>query len=99
MTPDGGRMSTPLLSGWPKLGFPLIRTDLPTIKGVRIIPFGDRYNIELIYNYTPQDLHLDADNVMGIDLGLNNIVTTSDNIGTTPLIIKGGSGQKRKSVL
>ena len=73
-----------------QLGFPLIPTDLPSIKGVRIIPYGDRYNIELIYNYTPQDLLLNTNNVMGIDLGLNNIVTTSDNIGTTPLIIKGG---------
>jgi len=71
-------------------GFPLIRTDLLSVKGVRIIPYGDRYNIELIYNYAPQELYLDTNNVMGIDLGLNNIVTTSDNIGTTPLIIKGG---------
>ncbi|MHA1511339.1 MAG: RNA-guided endonuclease InsQ/TnpB family protein, partial [Promethearchaeota archaeon] len=73
-----------------QLGFPLIRTDLQTLKGVRIIPYGDRYNIELIYNYIPQDLYLNKNNIMGIDLGLNNIVTTSDNIGTTPLIIKGG---------
>ncbi|MHA1474380.1 MAG: RNA-guided endonuclease InsQ/TnpB family protein [Promethearchaeota archaeon] len=73
-----------------QLGFPLIHTDLPTVKGVRIIPHGDWYYIELIYNYIPQKLYLDTNNVMGIDLGLNNIVTTSDNIGTTPLIIKGG---------
>ena len=51
---------------------------------------GDRYNIELIYNYNMQELYLDTNNAMGIDLGLNNIVTTSDNMGTTPLIIKGG---------
>ncbi len=73
-----------------KLGFPLIKTDLDAIKGVRIVPFGDRYNFELIYDYEPYDFHLDKNNVIGIDLGLNNIVTVSDNIGTTPLIIKGG---------
>ncbi|MHA1747001.1 MAG: RNA-guided endonuclease InsQ/TnpB family protein, partial [Promethearchaeota archaeon] len=52
-------------------------------------PYGDRYTIEMIY-YPPQDLLLDRIHVMGIDLGLANIVTTSDNIGSPPLIIKGG---------
>ena len=73
-----------------KLGFPKIKTDLKWVKGVRIIPFGDRFNVELIYNYTPHDLHLNDINALGIDLGLNNIVTTSDNMEHTPLIIKGG---------
>ena len=73
-----------------KLGFPLIKTNLTSLKGVRIVPFGDRYKIELIYNYEPQDLHLNTNNIMGIDLGLSNIVTTADNCGGSPLIIKGG---------
>ncbi len=73
-----------------RLGFPRIKTDLENVKGVRIVPFGDRYNIELIYDYEPLDLHLNEDNVLGIDLGLNNIVTASDNVGNKPLIIKGG---------
>lgn len=73
-----------------KLGFPKINTYLKNVKGVRIVPFGDRYNIELIYDYNPRDLHLNEKNVMGIDLGLTNIVTSSDNIGNNPLIIKGG---------
>jgi putative transposase len=72
------------------LGFPKIFTDLQNVKGVRIIPFGDRYNIELIYDYHPQDLQLSKLNILGIDLGLINIVTTADNIGNIPLIIKGG---------
>ena len=72
------------------LGFPKIQTDLKNVKGVRIVPFGDRYNIELIYNYEPKDLSLDKNNILGIDLGLTNIVTTSDNQGGQPLIIKGG---------
>lgn len=74
-----------------KLGFPKITTDLKKVKGVRIVPFGDRYNIELVYNYTPENLGLDKNNIIGIDLGLNNIVTTSDNCGGSPLIIKGGA--------
>ncbi len=73
-----------------RLGFPRIKTDLKSVKGVRIVPFGDRYNIELIYDYEPRDLHLNENNMLGIDLGLNNIVTASDNVGNNPLIIKGG---------
>jgi putative transposase len=73
-----------------KMGFPKLKTDREYAKGVRIIPYGDRYNIELIYDYEPKDLHLDKNNVIGVDLGLTNIVTTSDNIGGKPLIIKGG---------
>ncbi len=72
------------------LGFPIIKTALKSVKGVRIVPFGDRYNIELIYDYEPKNLHLNENNTLGIDLGLNNIVTVSDNIGNKPLIIKGG---------
>jgi putative transposase len=72
------------------LGFPKIKTTLGTVKGVRIVPYCDRYTIEMIYDYPPQDLLLDKAHVMGIDLGLANIVTSSDNIGSLPLIIKGG---------
>ena len=73
-----------------RLGFPGIKTALESVKGVRIVPFGDRYNIELIYDHEPRDLHLNEDNVIGIDLGLNNLATASDNIGNKPLIVKGG---------
>jgi putative transposase len=73
-----------------KLGFPKIKTDLTCVKGVRIVPFGDRFTIELIYDYEPHDLHLNDIHALGIDLGLNNIVTASDTMGNIPLIIKGG---------
>ena len=72
------------------LGFPKIKTNLVKIKGVRIVPFGDRCNIELIYDRELKNLHLNENHALGIDLGLNNIVTASDNIGNKPLIIKGG---------
>ena len=73
-----------------KSGFPKIKTDIDNVKGVRIVPFADRYTIELIYNYEPTNLHLNPHNAIGIDLGLENVITASDNIGGHPLIIKGG---------
>jgi len=71
-------------------GFPRLKTDLDNVTGVRVVPFGDRYVIELVYDREPEDLGLDKDNVLGIDIGLTNIITTSDTIGGTPMIIKGG---------
>lgn len=72
-------------------GFKPIKTDLLNVKGVRIIPCGDRYNIELIFERTPNDLNLKKTNILGIDLGINNLVTASDNCGGQPLLIKGGA--------
>ncbi len=73
-----------------KLGFPKISAKIPNLNGVRIVPFGDRYTIELIYFYKPEDMDLSKNNVLGIDLGLQNAVTASNNIGRKPMIIKGG---------
>ena len=71
-------------------GFPMVKTDLVSIKGVRIVPVGDRYNIELIYEQEIINLGLDKNQCIGVDLGLINLVTTSNNIGLQPVLIKGG---------
>ncbi len=73
-----------------KRGFPVIKTNLNIIKGVRIVPFYDRYNIELIYTYESRDHRLVKESALGIDLGLTNIITASNNAGKSPFIIKGG---------
>ncbi|MHA1917180.1 MAG: transposase [Candidatus Ranarchaeia archaeon] len=75
-----------------KQGFPKLKiaSSVVLVVGVHVVPFGDRYNIELIYNKKPQNSDLDKNHVLGIDLGLNNIVTTSNNKDNESLIIKGG---------
>ena len=57
---------------------------------VRIIPKGLYYVLEIIYEKDVNDLSLDKNGVIGIDLGLNNIVTIVNNVGLKPVIIKGG---------
>lgn len=74
------------------------KTLLPPIKTriknrlhqVRIIPKGRYYILEIIYEKEVKDLNLDKDRVIGIDLGLKNIVTIVNNAGLKPVIIKGG---------
>lgn len=60
------------------------------LKEVRIIPRGTGYVCEIVYEKNVESLNLNSDNVAGIDLGLNNIVTMANNIGEQPIVIKGG---------
>ena len=57
---------------------------------VRIVPKGLYYVVEIIYNKKALNLGLDKDRIIGIDLGLNNIVAIVNNVGLKPAIIKGG---------
>ncbi len=74
------------------------KTQLPPIKTriksklhhVRIIPKRLYYVLEIIYQKEAKDLNLDKERVIGIDLGLNNIITIVNNAGLQPAIIKGG---------
>mgnify|MGYP000353589733 CR=1 FL=1 len=60
------------------------------LKEVRILPKGTGYICEIVYEKEVESLNLNPDNVAGIDLGLNNIVTMANNIGEQPIVIKGG---------
>jgi putative transposase len=68
---------------------PPIKTRISQYQQIRIIPQGCIYMCEIIYNYEPNDLHLNPNNCIGIDLGLNNLVTMVNNIGLKPIVIKG----------
>jgi putative transposase len=67
-----------------------IKTRVEKYQQIRIIPNGNFYMLEIIYNVQEFDLRLNRNNIIGIDLGLNNLVTTVNNIGLHPFIIKGG---------
>jgi len=57
---------------------------------VRIIPIGLYYILGIIYSKKIKNLSLNKDRAIGIDLGVNNIVTIVNNVGLKPTIIKGG---------
>jgi len=46
--------------------------------------------LEIIYEKTRENLNLDKKRVIGIDLGLINIVTVVNNAGLKPFVVKGG---------
>ena len=57
---------------------------------VRLVPKGLYYVVEIIYEEDVKNLKLDKKRILGIDLGLANIVTMVNNAGLQPAIIKGG---------
>jgi len=67
-----------------------LKTRIPHYQQIRIIPKGNYYIVEIIYNYNPINLDLNPDHVLGIDLGLNNLITAVNNQGLRPFVIKGG---------
>ena len=60
------------------------------LRHARIVPKGLYYVLEIVYEKDPLDLTLNKDRLIGIDLGLNNLLTIVNNFGLAPLVIKGG---------
>ncbi len=58
---------------------------------VRIIPKGVGYVVEIIYSkYAPSTPNYAPLHIIGIDIGLTNLITMVNNIGEEPIAIKGG---------
>ena len=58
---------------------------------LRFIPKNNVYNMELVYEKEVSDTNdlKESTRICGIDLGVNNFVTMSNNIGLKPIIING----------
>jgi len=67
-----------------------LKTKVDNIQQVRIIPQASCYIIEVVYKKEAQiNENLDENLYLGIDLGINNLITAIDNIGKQPFIING----------
>lgn len=63
-------------------------TEFNSLKEVRVIPRERYYVIEVVYEIK-EKVRKANNNVAAIDLGLNNLATTTFNSGETPLVING----------
>lgn len=62
------------------------------LKEVRIIPNSNYYTIELVLSVPKSVVRVTketSNRIIGIDLGVDNFATISNNIGISPIIIKG----------
>ncbi len=60
------------------------------IREIRIIPKGVEYVVEIVYKKEIHPKPLNPDNIVAIDLGVRNLITTVNNNGLKPFVIKGG---------
>lgn len=56
---------------------------------VRFIPRGSCYIMEIVYETEIPDVKTENNRIASIDLGVNNLVTMTNNIGLNPIIING----------
>lgn len=56
---------------------------------VRFIPKGSCYVMEIVYETEIPDVKAESSRIASIDLGVDNLVTMTNNIGLNPIIING----------
>lgn len=56
---------------------------------VRFIPRGSCYVMEIVYETEVPDVKAESNRIASIDLGVDNLVTMTNNIGLNPIIING----------
>ena len=55
----------------------------------RIVPKGSCYVLEIVYETEVSEVKTESTNIIGIDLGLNNFATLTNNVGALPIVING----------
>jgi putative transposase len=63
--------------------------DKNNFKLLRIVPYGNCYKIELVYKKEIKEKTKYNNNYVAIDLGINNLATLTNNIGSQPIVING----------
>lgn len=56
---------------------------------IRFIPRGSCYVMEIVYETEIPDIKAESTRIASIDLGVDNLVTMTNNIGLNPIIING----------
>lgn len=79
-----------LIFSWkPLKGFKFKTNVEDRLIAVRFIPKGSCYVLEIIYEKEVNEINFESQNILGIDLGVNNFATLTNNIGEIPIVING----------
>ena len=66
-----------------------IHTNLKNFQQIRLVPKTGFIQVEIIYNKEINENHLDQTRAIGIDLGLNNLMAITSNIGNVSNLVNG----------
>jgi putative transposase len=71
------------------VNIPPIKTSVSKLKQIRIIPQATCFVVEVVYEKEVQKVDTLSDSFVSIDLGLNNLATSFNNVGLAPFIVNG----------
>ena len=74
---------------FPKGTIKKIKTKVDKVCQVRIVPQATCFVIEVVYEKNIEKYDLDKNNFLALDLGLDNLATSVNNVGLTPFIVNG----------
>ena len=66
-----------------------IHTNLKNFQQIRLVPKTGYIQVEIVYNKEVNDNRLDQTRAIGIDLGLNNLMAITSNIGNISNLVNG----------
>ena len=66
-----------------------IHTNLKNFQQIRLVPKTGFIQVEIVYNKEITDTNLDKTRAIGIDLGLNNLMAITSNIGNISSLVNG----------
>ena len=66
-----------------------IHTNLSSFQQVRLVPKTGYIQVEIVYNKEINNTNLDKTRAIGIDLGLNNLMAITSNIGNISNLVNG----------
>lgn len=66
-----------------------IKTKLKSFQQVKISYINGVFSLYIVYNKEVPDLKEEIKNVVGLDLGVNNFITMTNNVGKIPVVING----------
>jgi len=67
-----------------------VRARVAPLRQVRVLPRGECYVVEIVYERAAEDLGLDKRRAIGVDIGVANLATVAGNAGQRPFVAKGG---------
>jgi putative transposase len=71
----------------------IFRTKIPQtakLMQCRFIPHANYYTMEIVYQIEVPNTITESEHIAAIDLGVDNFATITNNIGLTPIAVKGG---------
>ena len=66
-----------------------LRPHIKNLNQVRIVPKGSCYVLEIVHTVRHNPQRVDKNKIVGVDIGMNNLLAIVNNIGLPPMLIRG----------